>query len=172
MTATKKPPFREYVDAGTSEAAKPAKMRKAPARKVGGKVANIAAARAAKPPKPAAPASMEPSEAIERAAISIMLVHLAEAGFKTVEVFDGRTLRACATFDDAADAILAANEATVMLTNAAGARHGVFLVPGCGADIIGNWSFDDDDADGFGAAMERVDGAVSALAKERAALAA
>jgi hypothetical protein len=86
-----------------------------------------------------------------------MIDHLAQKGWTVASVFDGDIHEEVGDAKAAMEIVFDVGVADVSFKNAAGAMHGVRLVPSNGVDILTNWSFADNDADGFGAVMDEFD---------------
>ena len=150
-----KPAIKESVDAGMSDSASLAAAKKQPKRSR----AKLAVVKTEPAPAPAA-------VDIERAALAALLEHLTARGFAPVRLFNGDDLipfnNDASPSSAIVETIMASAQSTLMFCAAHGNAHGVFIVPSNGADLIGNWSYDEDDADGFNAAMVAFDAIASA----------
>ncbi|MBA8886177.1 hypothetical protein FHW12_000368 [Dokdonella fugitiva] len=94
---------------------------------------------------------------IEHIALTALLAHLSARGFAPLSIFNGVDVVPFTTNARAIDLLLAAEQSTLMVQAEHGNPHGIFIVPGNGADIVGAWAFDDGDADHFNAAMIEFD---------------
>src|SRR5580765_3942124 len=93
----------------------------------------------------------------ERRIVAAMIAHLDRAGFSLTTVYDGEENTRVHTAKAAMELIFNLDEASVRFRKSAKTPiHGVLLIMGNGnngQDIITDWNYSEDDADGFNAAM-------------------
>ena len=89
---------------------------------------------------------------IERNIVSALIKHMRKRGFNLHSVYDGETETPVNTETEAMELIFNLDEASLRF-GPSGAWHGVLLVMGNREDIISDWNYAVNDADGFDAAM-------------------
>lgn len=104
---------------------------------------------------------------IERRIVWNLIAKLKAAGFTAVAVYDGEEYTKTPDAQAAMELIFNLDEASLRFIRSTDAdayaadpddvnEHGVLLVGGNGEDIISDWNYSADDADGFNAAMDRI----------------
>jgi len=108
---------------------------------------------------------------MERSIVAHLIDHLDRRGFVLSSVWDGEELSRVADMKAAMELVFNLDEVSVRFVpkgmkpgprfvggnRYAKNEHGVFLVLGNGRDIVSDWNFNSDDADGFNAAMDAFD---------------
>lgn len=104
---------------------------------------------------------------IERRIVWNLIAKLKAAGFTAVAVYDGEEYTAATDAQAAMELIFNLDEASLRVIRSVDAEayaadpdsvneHGILLVLGNGEDIISDWNYSADDADGFNAAMDKI----------------
>jgi hypothetical protein len=100
---------------------------------------------------------LRPEQVLERRIVWNLLNQLAEAGFKAVEVRDGLGDELSepnpTNPKEAMEHVFNLDDCRVWLRKPGYGEHYVFLVMGNGEDILSDWSFYEDDRDGFNKAV-------------------
>ena len=98
--------------------------------------------------------TVSPLGRLERRVVAHLIAHLQEAGFTPVSVDYGEEDISVSTMKEVMEVVFNLDECAIYFKNSDGCTHGVFIVLGnSGWDSISDWSYSDDDADGFNAAM-------------------
>jgi len=112
---------------------------------------------------------VSPGGRLERRIVANLIAHLDAAGFALIAVDDGGDeLEPARDMKTAMELVFNVDLAYLILTKDVGRspasqrRHTITLVLGNGIDVISDWTFSENDPDGFNAAMEAFD--VEALA--------
>ena len=104
---------------------------------------------------------------IERRVVWNLIAKLKAAGFTSVAVYDGEEYTKTPDAQAAMELIFNLDEASLRFIQSTDAEayaadpdsvneHGILLVLGTGEDIISDWNYSADDADGFNAAMDKI----------------
>lgn len=104
---------------------------------------------------------------LERAIVNLLISELAKDGFLPVAVDDGGELVKTPNAKKAINAVFAVNDSWLYFKKGS-KQHGVMLVGGNGEDIISDWDFWRDDADGFNAAMDKFVDTLDMMLRSRA----
>jgi hypothetical protein len=95
---------------------------------------------------------------VERRIVFALIEHLQNVGFEIDSVDDGYDdISVHNNAGDAMELIFNLDYANLYFKNKQGNFHYVSLSMGEGTDMISDWSYSHDDADGFGAAMDKFD---------------
>jgi hypothetical protein len=92
----------------------------------------------------------------ERRIVANLIAHMERAGWKVQGVHDGDGFDKAADMKAAMELIFNLDLARLYFEKGA-EDHGVLLVLGNDMDIISDWTYSDNDSDGFNAAMEAFD---------------
>lgn len=93
----------------------------------------------------------------ERRIVFALLTYLETHGFEVRRVYDGDDYTECTTPKEAMELIFNLDEVSVRVRKSGFGEHGVLLIMGNDNDIISDWTFHDDDRDGFRAVMDAFD---------------
>lgn len=102
---------------------------------------------------------LHPQGIIERRIVWNLIAKLAAAGFTAFAVYDGEEQTECADAMAAMDLIFNLDESSLRVRSSTrdpetAPEHGIYLVGGNGEDIISDWNYSADDADGFNKFMD------------------
>lgn len=104
---------------------------------------------------------MKRDQSGERAAVRRLLDHLAKDGWAVKGVLDGGDeIVKTDTTDAVLEVVFAVDEASIRIVKGRakdGPTHGVLIVLGNaddGSEVVSDWSYSKDDADGFNATMD------------------
>jgi hypothetical protein len=94
----------------------------------------------------------------ERRVVATLCALMLERGWVPVAVWDGERLEKTTDAKSAMEFIFNLDEASLRFAKPSNPKnwHGVLLVLGNGEDIVSDWNYSRDDADGFNADMEAV----------------
>ena len=99
-----------------------------------------------------------PHGILERRVAWNMLCTLEDAGFGSFRLNDGEEWNKCETKKDVMELLFNLDEAWITCRKNGGKRHTIFMVLGNGTDILCDYSYSEDDADGFNATLADFDG--------------
>ena len=106
-------------------------------------------------------ASLHAEAKIERRIVHGLISHLKRAGFELFRTFDGEQFEQVDNRESAMGFVFNLDEVSLRFVpkgqRKSDLEHGVLLVLGNGTDVLTDWNFDANDADGFNAAMESFD---------------
>jgi len=102
--------------------------------------------------------TVNPNGKLERRVVWNLLNYLTSKGFKILSVFDDDEFKDATDPKAAMELIFDLDEARVGIEGEKGSDHGIVLIIGNGCDIISDWSYFEDDRDGFNAAMDQFNG--------------
>jgi hypothetical protein len=100
---------------------------------------------------------LSPPAVLQRRIVANLLAHMAEAGWTVSQVYcDGEFIET-PTAKDAMELIHGLDQSDLTFVNASEDAHGVRLIPSNDVDMIVDWTFAENDPDGFGARMDEFD---------------
>lgn len=97
---------------------------------------------------------VSPNGRLERRVVANLIAHLAARGFSIVGVHDYEELAPATDTKAAMELIFNLDECNLHFRDAAGEEECLVLVLGNGCDIVSDWFFSDEDANGWNAAVE------------------
>lgn len=100
---------------------------------------------------------VSPNGRLERRVVANLIAHLASRGFSIVGVHDYEELAPALDTKAAMELIFNLDECNLHFKDAAGEEECLCLVLGNGHEIVSDWFFSDEDANGWNKAVESFD---------------